>query len=944
MRFKFFFLVLCLGGSTIHSQTLSTPQNNQQKAAETRKKLINEDITHLSFRNIGPSIMGGRVVDIDVNPNNPREYYVAFASGGLWKTTNNGASFTPLFDTLAVMTIGDIAVDWRNNETIWVGTGESNSSRSSYAGNGIYLSKNKGKSWEWLGLPETQHIGRIVLDPENAGTAYVAALGHLFTNNKERGIFKTTDFGKTWGHTLFVNDKTGAVDLAIDPFNPNHLISATWERIRTPWNFTGNGIGSGIYESFDAGNTWKKASLESSGFPQGNKIGRIGVTFSTLTPGLIFAVLDNQNSKKEEKSTKSKTILKPAYFLKLNAEAFFNLPDSQLGQYLDAYDFPDNLKVSDIKTKVQQGEIKPAALFDYVSDGNRDLFDTHVIGAEVYRSDNGGKNWNRTHTGYFDQLFFSYGYYFAQISVSPQSDSDIVIMGVPIMKSTDGGKTFKKVSTTNVHSDHHIVWMDPKQEGHWINGNDGGVNETWDAGEHFTKVQLPPVGQFYTVQVDNAKPYNIYGGLQDNGVWVGTAKGENPWWISTGKNAWSSVMGGDGMQVQVDLRDNKTMYTGFQFGNYYRLNRDNSNKQERITPAITLGEKAIRFNWQTPILLSKHNGDILYIGANKLYRSMQKGDDMIAISPDLTLGGKPGNVPFGTITCIAESAKKFGRICIGTDDGQIQLTHDGGETWASIAKGLPTGFWVRKVIFSNFTDSRIFAILNGHTYDNFEALAFVSEDFGKTWQRIGLNLPNEPLNCIIENPSVENMLFVGSDHGLYGSIDNGKTFFGLNGNTLPHVPVHDLAIQSRENDLVVATHGRSIYVASLEWMNKITPSVLEKPITLFEIKDSIRFSSEWGKIEMGDTVKPEISIPLFVKENGDVSILVKDASNKVVFKSTETFSKGINFWRYALKTNAESALAFLTKGSYTVEFSLKNEMLDTFKLTVLPQREIKKRY
>jgi photosystem II stability/assembly factor-like uncharacterized protein len=406
--------------------------------------------------------------------------------------------------------------------------------------------------------------------------------------------------------------------------------------------------------------------------------------------------------------------------------------------------------------------------------------------------------------------------------VSPQNPDKVVILGFYALMSIDGGKNFKKMDGDNVHPDHHALWINPLRDEHMINGNDGGINITYDDGKNWFKANSPAVAQFYAIAVDNAKPYNVYGGLQDNGSWYGPSNhNETAEWYESGKYAYASLNGGDGMQVQVDTRENKIVYTGYQFGNYSRVDKSNPMSDGlAVRPVHDLGESPLRFNWQTPILLSSHNQDVFYIGSNHLHRSFNKGENLQAISGDLTGGGKKGNVPFGTLTSITESPLRFGLLYTGSDDGYIHVTHDGGANWKAVHTGLPKqvqGLYVSRLVSSKFAEGRVYLTLNGYRNDHFDAYVFVSEDFGQTWKRIATDLPAEPVNVIREDPKNQNILYIGTDNGLYVSLNKGANSFAWKGG-LPRVAVHDIAIHERKNEIVVGTHGRSLYIASL---NKI---------------------------------------------------------------------------------------------------------------------------
>lgn len=806
----------------LHAQVKPTPASQRLTKVEQRKQLESASLlNHIQFRNIGPTIMSGRIVDIEVNPDDPTEFYAAFASGGLWHTKNNGLSFDPIFDSEDILTIGDIAVHW-SSKTIWVGTGEVNSSRSSYAGIGVYKSTDMGKSWQYMGLPESHHIGKIQLHPTNPNIAWVAALGRLYSSNKERGVYKTTDGGQKWKQTLYVDENTGAVEMEIDPTNPQVLYAAMWYRTRTAWNFEEAGKTSGIYKSTDGGDSWTLLNKEGSGFPSGEGVGRIGLAVFPGNSQIVYAVLDNQFRKPDtaQKAANSRLVLRD--FKDLTKEQFLALPTEKVDSFLKLNRFPAEYNFTAIKAKVESGAFKPSVIYDYLKGPNDDLFDAgSITGCEIYRSDDGGKTWKKTNTQTLGMMFSTYGYYFAKIYVSPTNADKVVILGVPLMLSTNGGQTFKTIDNEIVHSDHHALWINPKRDSHMINGNDGGINITYDDGKNWFKANSIPVGQFYAVSVDDAKPYNVYGGLQDNGVWYGPSNHrETSAWLDGGQYAYRRIGGGDGMQVQVDTRDNSTYYAGSQFGSYFRNNKQNTARLP-IRPRHQLGETPLRFNWETPIWLSKHNQDILYMGSNRVHRSLVKGEQMQNLSQDLTKGGLPGDVPFGTLTCLIESSLKFGLLYAGSDDGLVHVSSDGGYTWKNITGKLPKDLWVSCITASSIKEGRVYVTLNGYRNDHFAPYVFVSDDYGTNWRAISANLPFEPINVIKEDPKHEEILYVGTDGGLYVSIDGGQQYMMWTGGMPKSVPVHDLAIQTRDNELVVATHGRSIYIGKLDDVQKI---------------------------------------------------------------------------------------------------------------------------
>ncbi len=756
-------LFFCLAPLTLmaqftYPQPPATAATDRVESFSQRKQLEEASIINgVKFRSVGPSVFSGRVSEIAVSPTDPTHFYVAYSSGGLMKTENNGTTFTPLFDQEMVITTGAVAVDWKN-DIIWLGTGEVNSSRSSYAGSGMYKSTDGGKNWQHIGLEDSHHIGRIILHPKDPNTAWVAVLGHLYSPNKERGIYKTTDGGKSWKQTLFVDENSGAVDLMIDTKNPKVLYAATWQRDRRAWDFLEAGEGSGIYKSTDGGNKWKLISTAASGLPTGKGMGRIGLSMAYHKgKAVLYTAIDNYNRRPKEEPKED--VLTKDMLRDMSKEDFLKLEAYKVKDYLQQNRIPRTYTADKVMKMIEADKITPKTLVEYTEDANSLLFETQVIGLEVYRSENGGKTWTKANEDYVS-AYSSYGYYFGEIRVAPYDANKVYVMGVPVLRSDDGGKTFKSIGGSNVHSDHHELWINPNRKGHIINGNDGGINISYDDGESWIKCNSEPLGQFYYVAVDMAKPYNIYGGLQDNGVWMGPSTYQaSTRWQGSGQYPFKSIMGGDGMQVAVDTRDNATVYTGSQFGNYYRLNT-RSGKRKSITPKPALDQRPYRWNWQTPIHLSVHNQDILYMASERLHRSFNQGDDFEAISGDLTTGGRKGDVAFSTLSTIHESPLTFGLLYVGSDDGLVHVSKDGGVSWENITAGLPKDMWVSRIQASAFEKGRVYAVLNGYRWDNFDAMAYMSEDYGKTWTKIGKDLPLEPLNVIKEDPSNADILYV----------------------------------------------------------------------------------------------------------------------------------------------------------------------------------------
>ncbi len=782
--------------------------------------LSSTPLKDLKARNVGPTNMSGRIVDIEV-AQNPNTFYIAAASGGVWKTINNGQSFTPIFDHQGALGIGDMALSPSNNDIIWVGTGEDNSSRSTYAGAGIYKSTDAGKTWQMMGLPHSQHIGSIQIHPTNPDIVWVGSMGGLYSRNKERGLYKTTDGGKTWKKTLYIDDNTGIIDIKIHPKNPDILLAASWERFRQAHDFIGNGIGSAIWRSEDGGNTWKKAV---EGFPQDEFVGRIGFDFSQSNPDIVYALLDNQaKSDKEPTAPRQRggkpdeNALKFEDFKTMSTAEALGLDDKRLNTFLRSNRFATIYTSEEIKRLLKTGKITPVQIANYngeAIDPNAAMMDGSVIGAEIYRSENAGKSWKKVSESDISRLYNSYGYYFGEVRVSTEDEDEIFVLGVPLLVSRDGGKNFSRTdSIGRPHSDHQSMWINPKDSKHILLGNDGGLYRSYGGGDRWDHLNTQmPISQFYSIMTDNASPYNIYGGMQDNGVWYGNVKNDP-------SDPWKSLMGGDGMVVAVDTRDNNIVYTGSQFGVYFRIDKT-SGERKLITPGHEIGTAPNRWNWRTPAELSYHNQDIVYMGSQYVYQSLDQGSTWKRISPDLTKNKKSGNVPYATLSVVEESPLEFGTIYAGSDDGNVWVTRNNGTNWSSLNAGLPADRWVSSIAPSSYQEGLVYVTLNGYRLDEFNTYVYKSTDYGKTWTSIKSNLPDESTNIIVEDKVNPSILYLGTDHGLYVTMDGGNNWNLFQGE-IPNVAIYDMVIQEKENDLVVGTHGRSVYVIDLDPIHKL---------------------------------------------------------------------------------------------------------------------------
>ena len=893
-------LQLCLAllfSGELRQTTTPTPAEARLASYEKRQELAEASpLGAWPFRSVGPRIMGARIVDIIGFSDKPETYLAAYASGGLWRTTNSGTTWEPLFDDTPSITIGAIAVNPNDPNEIWVGTGEHNSSRSSYAGTGIHLTRDGGRTWTNMGLHDSHHISRIIVHPADPNTLYVAVIGHLYSTNEERGLFRSRDKGKTWKKILYIDEKTGVIDVEMDPTDPKRLYAAAWQRHRLAWDFTEAGEGSGLYISEDGGDSWKE---QVTGLPKGEHMGRIGLSISKANPSVIYACVDNQGTyTSPEPDPRPLTKKKLAT---MDKEAFLALDDKVISDFLRQNEYHRDITVERLREQLMAGQLEVADLHGYLYDGNSALFDREVYGVEVYRSNDRGLSWTKTHEKPIPDFAWSYGYYFGLIEADPVDVNTFYVGAVPLLKSTDGGKTFTNIMRSNVHVDHHALWIDPKKPNHLVLGNDGGINMSWDAGREWQRFNYQAVGQFYTVAYDMATPYNIYGGLQDNGVWFGSSSAQGRY-----DDQWHHMHSGDGAFVQVDPRDNTTVYSGYQFGHYYRTNRQTG---ERITifPRHQLKEKPLRYNWMTPLVLSSHHPDILYMGANRVLRSMDMGETWEPISDDLTTDPQGvGDVPFGTLTCLRESPHTFGTLYAGSDDGRLWVTR--GTTWTEIGADMTQGLWVSSIETSPHAEGGVFVTLTGYRNDDFKTYVFASDDFGATWRDMRGNLPDEPCNVIRQDPKNDKVFYLGTDVGFWITFDGGNNWYPHH-QDMPKVPVYAMEIHPREHELIVATHGRSIFVLDLEPTQFLTEDNLAKGLFVHD-PPPIPFSRGWGqKMWPWDYAgeKPDhLTLTFLASEPGTVGVVITRDGEKVHEREVQA-TRGINYLDWDFQVTPEQA-------------------------------------
>ena len=899
---------------------VSEPSTLKEMESSRRQKVVLQETSLLQsypVRSVGPVVQGARITDLAIPKESDKIYYVAYASGGVFKTENAGTTFQPVFDRQGALTIGDMALAPSNEQILYVGTGEKNSSRSSYAGSGVYKSTDGGVNWEHLGLDNIQHTSRVLVHPENPDIVWVAAIGGLYSENEERGVFKSTDGGQSWDKTLYINDSTGIIDLAMDSQNPEVLYAAAWERTRQPWDFKGSGIHSGIYKSTDGGVSWNKLT---TGLPSGKHVGRIGLSVAESQPNTIYALIDNLKETKEKKEEEEKDGLSFVDFADMSKKELLELEEEALNEFLKEESFPEKYTAAKVKAGVAAGKYTPRDIAVYKGDANAALFETQVPGAEVYRSTDAGKSWEKMNEYPLEGVYYTYGYYFGEIRTSPTNPDKIFILGVPLLSSEDGGKTFYRVDTTGeVHVDHQALWIDPQDDEHLILGNDGGLYTSYDGGATWSHLNNTAVGQFYTVNVDMEEPYNVYGGLQDNGVYMGSSQS-----IPNKTEEWEHIMGGDGMYVAVDPRPNKVVYTGYQFGNYFRLNLA-TDEMEYITPQHNIGEPKLRFNWRTPVILSPHNPDIVYMGAQKVFRSLNQGDTWEVISPDLTKDLPQGNVPFSTITSLDESPLKFGLIYAGTDDGNVQVTKNGGGSWEKINGNLPQDLWVSSLEASAHEEGIVYLALNGYRFDDFNTYLYRSDDYGQSWTNIQANMPDEAVNILIEDPVNPSLLYAGTDHGAYISLKRGGEWHPIT--DLPNVAVYDMVVHPREKELVIATHGRSVYIMEVEPLQKLSKTAGDS-LLAFKAND-LRFTERWGERRYPylEPEVPEIKLRYFAPKAGTVAVDVLNKAGNSVYEGEVNAAEGFNVWSWNVQQNRNGEKGrknkkiksdYLNKGEYTI--------------------------
>jgi photosystem II stability/assembly factor-like uncharacterized protein len=792
----------------------------------------------MHWQPLGPSMQGARIEALAVPAPGSSTIYAGPGAGNVWKSVNNGMTWQPIFEHESAFAIGDIAVAPSNPDIVWVGTGEVQPRHSgpAYSGTGVFKSMNGGRTWENMGLADTFHIGKVVIHPKNPDVVYVAAMGHFRSLNQERGVFRTMNGGRTWEKVLYISEHTGVIDLVMDPADPKTLFASAWQMP--------NGPESGIYRTTDGGTTWKQLR---AGLPAG-PMGRSGLDIAASNPRVIYAFIDNWAKWK---------------------------PDTTVG-----------------------------------ATGNQQR---QIVGGEVYRSADRGETWQRANTENLYQVFSIYGWKFCDVRVSPDNENEIYIMGNRAFHSTDGGRTYQRIGETirrvhntegtAMHLDHHELWIDPANPDRLLLGNDGGVHQSYDRGKTWLHLNNMPIGQFYFVSVDMQEPYTIFGGTQDDGALYAPSDfrpdnepAPNDAWRHVWLDRWT---GGDAFVTLPDPTDPRFVYYEHQNGDMLRMNLAAGNPfsygpaTESIRPRAPRGEAPWRFGWYTPFIISRHEPRTLYAGGNVVVKSQNRGGQWRAISPDLgdPAGDERAVVPTGTITMLSESRFAPGILYAGTESGKLFLTRDDGKYWKNISAGLPKK-WISRIVASDYDAATVYVSQTGYREDDFSAYLYRSTDYGATWTSIANNLPAESINVVREDPQNANLLYLGTDAGVYVSLDRGAHWESLCAD-LPTTPVHDLVIHPREHELIIATHGRSMFLMDIRPLQALNDQTRAAELHVFDVR-SVKL--KWAAPREVPPFPPRgrARIHYWLKQPGNVTLTVRNAEGETIRTLQSKGVAGVN--------------------------------------------------
>jgi len=866
------------------ASALGSDVNAQQAQPSALESVLNR----LTFRNTGPFRPGAWITEIAVPDTPARDHlytiYAASRTGGLWKTVNNGITWQNVTDSIDAAAVGSVAVAPSNSQIVWVGTGEQANARSSYSGKGVYKSIDGGATWQFMGLPDSHHIARIVIHPKNPDVVIVAAMGHLFSRNEERGVFRTIDGGKTWQKVLYVDDGTGATDLVINRTNPNIVYAAMYEKHRMPWQLVLGGPGTGIYRSDDGGAKFTKLA---GGLPTGT-LGRIGIDVYQKNPNVLYAVVENLNPRTPEMGAA--------------------IDGCQMGAARGRGGNAD----ADATEPPSPGD-------DGQQPQGRGRGGVARIGNEIYRSDDGGKTWRKAHGHDVDVAGGKAPYSFNQLKIDTGNPEHLIVTSDQMYTSGDGGKSWACTNNSGffrgIFGDYRSIWWDPVDPNRIMLASDGGVSVSLDGGRTAQAFLNKALGEVYAIGVDMDDPYNVYAGLQDHDSWMGPSNGKSG---RVTLDHWTTVGPGDGMYNQVDPTDTRWVYNSHEMGNHGRFDRTTGQRRS-ITPPAPPGA-TLRYNWVAPIVLSPHNPQIVYAGSQFLHRSFNRGEAWEVISPDLTVnepgkaGRNSGSVPYATITSISESPLRAGVIWVGTDDGKVQVTESHGASWRDatpllVTAGAPVDWAVSRVFASPHDAATAFISKSGFRHDDFKPQLFKTTDTGKTWTRVSANLPDEPINVVVQDRKNRNLLIVGTDKAVHVSIDGGASWSRLKAN-LPTVAFHDLTIHPRENDLVMGTYGRAVWVGDITPLQDLTTETLDKSAHLFDIEPRARYGFGAignyflrGSSQLDAPNEPEaIVINYYVKADVEAGarVTVAEPGGRVMTTLTGPARRGLNRVQWSL--------------------------------------------
>jgi len=824
----------------------TTPAERRQAWTDHVAMRDASEFRGMRWHALGPSQQGSRIEAIALSPTDPATMYVGPGGGNVWKTTNNGITWAPIFDHESAFSIGDIAIAPSDDSIVWVGTGEVQPRHSgpAFAGTGVFKSTDAGQTWTNQGLDDTHHIGKVLIHPTNPDVVYVAAMGHFRSANDERGVFKTTDGGRTWTRSLFVSSQTGTIDVVMDPSDPNTLLAWAWQLTVDGES----GLESGLYKTTDAGATWKKVT---AGLPAG-PMGRAGLDIAPSQPSVVYAFVDNW---------------------------------------------------------------APVI-------GERDR---PIAGGEVYRSDDRGETWRKVNTDDIYSVFGIFGWKFADVRVSPTDENELYILGNRMFRSADGGKTFarigeaiRRVNNTpgeTMHLDHHELVIDPRNPARLILGNDGGVFISHDRGATWLHLNNIPIGQFYFVTVDDEDPYRIYAGSQDTGALMGPSTyrySADPVATDAWKYIWlDQWTGGDAFTTLPDPTDPRFIYYEHQNGAMRRIDMSMGNPYsggpatQVVRPRVGNDESPVRFSWFTPYLISHHDPRTLYAAGNVVFKTTDRAATWRRISPDL---GEPGSteramVPTGAVTTLSESRLTAGLLYAGTEGGKMHVTQDDGARWMDVSAGLAEGKWVTRVVASEHEAGVVYVAQSGYRADDFQPYLFRSGDHGATWQSISRGLPRQPVNVVIEDPTSSLVLYVGTDLGVYVSLDAGQSWQSLVAD-LPSTPVYDLVVHRREGELIAATHGRGLFLLDVRPVQSLAGARPAMTLTVFPVRP-VRLTWKVRRQVPPQPPRGVAEIHYRVASGGQVQVFIRDSQGQAVRTLTGTAVVGVNVIEWDARNEEE---------------------------------------